>query len=130
MWQGMFFKNPRTGLIPWCVQLVSWGMVAELACLPSPRRGCTGGSARMRQLHGVAKQLCARAAGMRRAPNPTAAPATPPLIRYWVVLLLPYHICCRVVCWFYRNSSGENVFDMVGVVGWIGGLFGCAGVLL
>ena len=30
-----------------------------------------------------------------------------------MVLLLPYHACCRVVCWFYRNSSGENVYDMV-----------------
>lgn len=42
-------------------------------------------------------------------PPPTSLPAS----RCWVLLLLPYHVCCRVVCWFYRNSSGENVFDMV-----------------
>lgn len=28
-----------------------------------------------------------------------------------VLLLLPYHACVRLTCFFYRTSAGENVFD-------------------
>lgn len=36
----------------------------------------------------------------------------PPLLRRpFILLLWPYHLCVQIVCWFYRASSGERVFD-------------------
>lgn len=30
-----------------------------------------------------------------------------------VLLLLPYHTVVQILCWFYRTTSGENVFDKI-----------------
>lgn len=34
--------------------------------------------------------------------------------RPFILVLWPYHLCVQIVCWFYRASSGERVFDQVG----------------
>lgn len=36
-----------------------------------------------------------------------------PCCRWSLILLFPYHLVVRIVCHFYRTSSGENVFDEV-----------------
>ncbi|KAL4442129.1 hypothetical protein ABPG77_011390 [Micractinium sp. CCAP 211/92] len=39
----------------------------------------------------------------------------------FILLLWPYHLCVQIVCWFYRASSGERVFDQIADRLYLGG---------